>query len=237
MTKPELSIIIPCYNEEKNIEILAKEFSKVIGKKNIELILVNNGSTDSSKEVLKKLEKKYLFLKTVVVKKNIGYGFGIYSGLKNASGEYLCWTHADLQTPPKDVITALEIALKHTNPKNIFVKGKRKGRNIVDIFFTIGMSTFCSVVLGKKLTDINAQPNLFHSSFLKKMVNPPKDFSFDLYALYLAKKQKIAVIRFPVEFGNRLHGKSSWNFSFGSKMKFIKRTIDFTLKLRESMGD
>lgn len=94
------------------------------------------------------------------------------------------------------------------------------------------MSVFETVVLRKLLYDINAQPNLFHRDFLGNTKEPPYDFSFDLYFYYMAKKNRYEIIRFPVLFRKRIHGQSSWNTSIATKLKFIKRTIDFTIKLR-----
>ena len=66
-----LSIVIPCYNESKSLSILLKNFSQKLNRRDIELIVVNNGSTDSTKSILFNLKKKYNFLKTIYVKKNI----------------------------------------------------------------------------------------------------------------------------------------------------------------------
>ena len=121
------------------------------------------------------------------------------------------------------------------NSKKCFVKGKRYGRPISDCFFTLGMSIFETLVLSKLFYDVNAQPNLFHRSFFNKMKNSPKDFSFDLYAYYLAKKERYKIIRFPVFFGRRIHGHSVWNFGFISRARFIKRTIKFTSELKKSL--
>ncbi len=94
------------------------------------------------------------------------------------------------------------------------------------------MSIFETLILRRALYDINAQPNLFHKSFLRFMKNPPIDFSFDLYAYYIAKKENYKVVRFPVYFGKRLYGHSAWDFGLSSKIKFIKRTIKFTFELK-----
>ena len=119
--------------------------------------------------------------------------------------------------------------------ENVFIKGIRFGRPIDDRFFTIGMSIFCSFMLKTILWDINAQPSIFPASFFKKWENPPKDFSLDLYAYYQAKKLGYKIHRFPVQFNKRLHGFSSWNKSFKSKLKFIKRTFMFTMKLSNNI--
>ena len=156
---------MPCYNEEKNIPLILKKFSSVINRDDIEVLLVNNGSTDNSEIVLSELVPNYSFARVVNVKVNQGYGFGITSGLNEAKGEFIGYTHADMQTDPADVLEALEIMEKQINPKNCYIKGDRKGRPLFDQFFTIGMSAFETIYLGKKLWDINAQPNIFHISF------------------------------------------------------------------------
>ena len=230
-----LSIIVPCYNEEKNISLILEKFNEVIKTNDIEVILVNNGSTDNSEQTMNKLLPNYSFARVVNVEINQGYGFGITSGLKEANGEFIGYTHADMQTDPADVFKALDIIQRQDNPKDCYVKGNRKGRAIFDQFFTIGMSGFETIYLGKKLWDINAQPNIFHRSFFEKLTNIPKDFSLDLYFLYKAQKEGLKVIRFDVLFPERIHGTSSWNDGFASKWKFIKRTIDFSFKLKKEL--
>lgn len=227
------SIIVPCYNEAENIPLILKRFSEVVGKRNdIEVILVNNGSTDNSAETLDSLLPDCRFARTAFVEVNQGYGFGILCGLKAAKGDFLGWTHADMQTDPADVIKAINIIIENEYRGNVYVKGSRKGRRFSDTFFTVGMSVFETVYLRTKLNDINAQPNMFSREFFEKWKNPPYDFSLDLYALYMAKKCGCDVIRFPVVFPERIHGQSKWNSGFKSKIKFVKRTVDFSRELK-----
>ena len=152
-----------------------------------------------------------------------------------SGGEYIGWTHGDMQTPPQDVISALEIIEQANSPKDIYIKGRRFGRPLFDRIFTFGMSLFESLYLREKLFDINAQPNIFHRSFYDNWSNPPWDFSLDLYALYLARKNKLKIIRLPVMFEKRLHGESHWNKNLFSKFKFIKRTLDYSFKLKKQL--
>ena len=93
----KLSIVIPCYNEGKNIPLILSRFDEVINRKDIEALLVNNGSTDNSEEVLDELLPKYPFARVVNVQENKGYGYGILTGLREASGTFIGWTHADMQ--------------------------------------------------------------------------------------------------------------------------------------------
>ena len=226
-----LSIVIPCYNEEKNIRELLEKSKRLI-QENIEIIIVNNGSTDNTVFVLNKLIISSDFLKVVHIQKNQGYGFGIYSGLKLAKGKYIGWTHADLQTDLDDIIKVLNFL----NDDKVFIKGIRKGRNIKDRFFTIGMSIFESILLGEFLWDINAQPNIFKRDLFLKYNKPPKDFSFDLYYYFYAVKEKYKIIRINVIFHSRKFGVSSWNNSFRNKLKFIIRTLRYSYQLKKNLS-
>jgi len=86
----KFSIVVPCYNESKNIPVILNRFDAVISRDDIEIILVNNGSTDDSQDVLNDLLEKFTFAKLVNVEKNQGYGFGILSGLPVSQCELPC---------------------------------------------------------------------------------------------------------------------------------------------------
>ena len=224
------SLIIPCYNESKNIIPILEKVKNIFDSKIIELIIVDNGSTDETKTLLLKNLNKYPFARSIKVPINQGYGHGIFEGLKKAKGEIIGWTHADQQTDLKDAIKGFEY-FSNKKMKNLFVKGRRKGRNFFDSFFTFSMSIFASLTLNQFLWDINAQPNIFHKSFLVYLKNPPKDFSFDLYVIFKASKFNKTIIRFPVSFYNRVYGESNWNTNLKSKLKFILRNIKYIFKL------
>ena len=197
------------------------------------MVLVDNGSTDSSPEVLNTLLPKYPFAKTIRVEVNQGYGYGIVQGLKVSTGEFIGWTHADMQTDPADLLKALDIIEKRNYAEELFIKGNRKGRPLFDQFFTSGMSAFETLYMGVKLYDVNAQPNVFSKKFFETWINPPKDFSLDLYALFMAQKSGLHIERFDVMFPKRVHGTSHWNTGLVSKWKFIKRTVGFSRKLKK----
>ena len=228
----DVSLIIPCFNEAKNLPILISRCKDLIEKYPVEIILVDNGSTDNSSMLI----AKYPFIKLVKVKKNEGYGNGILEGLHNASGEILAWTHADLQTDPNDLMRGLELVLASTNPQKLFLKGRRYGRSFFDVIFTFGMSLFETLLLQKLMWDINAQPTIFHKSFFQTWQKPPNDFSLDLYVYFMAKKSKLVIKRFPVKFSKGLHGTSDWNTSLLGKYKFIKRTLSYSFNLKRKLG-
>jgi glycosyltransferase involved in cell wall biosynthesis len=236
----KLSVIIPCYNEEKNIPVIFSKLNVLLedkAKEDCEVILVNNGSTDSSAHVLQaELSKTPYNIRVVNVAQNKGYGYGILQGLEAAQGEFLSWTHADLQTDPSDVFKALDI-YELSPYKPILVKGFRKNRKFSELFFSWGMGLLSSIVLGTRLTEINAQPKLFKKDFYQSIKDKaPFDFSLDLYFLYQAKKHG-KIVDFPVFFLPRLYGEAKGGSGSSLKVRFklIKRTLKYIFELKTKL--
>lgn len=231
-----LSLVIPCFNESKSLPTLIEKCSKLAeDNDDLEIILVDNGSSDSTPEILTQFENNTSGLRSTRVDVNIGYGNGILAGLKVAQGEILGWTHADLQTDPADVIAAIAMYKSSTNASNLFIKGARTGRPLSDVIFTAGMAIFETLFMRSRMWDINAQPTLMPRSLYSAWENPPIDFSLDLYAYYQAKQHKTEIQRIPVHFGARTFGESHWNTSIVAKFKFIRRTLSYSWKLRKDL--
>ncbi|MGL4388145.1 MAG: glycosyltransferase family 2 protein [Brevinema sp.] len=221
-----LSLIIPCYNEVDNLQNLIDKILPLYEQeKDLEVILVNNGSTDKTQEILEQLLPATP-IKSVFVPINKGYGYGILAGLDKAKGDILSWTHADLQTDPLDVLKAYKIYIQSPQT-NLLIKGKRRNRKFLESFFTFGMQCYVNYRLKTNLSDINAQPKLFSSEFFKSIrEKAPYDFSLDLFVLYHAsKKGKIYII--DVDFSERIAGEAKGGGSWSTRIKLIKRTLDY----------
>jgi glycosyltransferase involved in cell wall biosynthesis len=100
MKSIKFSVVVPVYNEEGNLEKLDAEI-KVVMKKlgTFEIIYVNDGSTDSSLDVLKKLKG----VRIINLNRNYGQATALDAGFKAASGEYVVSLDADLQNDPEDI--------------------------------------------------------------------------------------------------------------------------------------
>ena len=230
-----LSLIIPCYNEQDNLLSLFATCAKVANShENIEFVFVDNGSTDNSPNIFAELLQEYSFARMVRVPMNQGYGFGILSGLRVAQGDILAWTHADLQTDPTDALKGMELFISSRHPEQLFVKGRRYGRAPWDVFFTVGMAFFEFFALRTLMWDINAQPTMFHKKFMDSWIDPPHDFSLDLYAYYQAKHKGLTIHRFPVYFGKRAFGEAHLK-DLQSKIRYSKRTINYSCNLRKRL--
>lgn len=237
-----LSIVVPCFNEKENLPKLFSSFYKSIitqpNRPEVEIIFVNNGSTDGSTfefdKLLKDHEKEKIF--TVVhLDNNCGYGGGILKGLEQAKGSTLCWTHADLQTDPNDVFIAYSKYKDASRDatSEILVKGHRKNRPFFDKFFSKGMEVYTNFVLNSSLQEINAQPKLFSKNLFKSFKSQaPQDFSLDLYILLYAVKNNVSILNFPVEFLERQHGESKGGGSLKGKLRLIIRTYRYINQTR-----
>jgi len=104
MINKKISIVIPCYNEGKNIPDTYNELKGVlIGFVNdYELIFVDDGSTDNSREIIRKLSKRDSHVVGIFFSRNFGFSDTAYSaGTEYATGDAVVWVDADLQDPVK----------------------------------------------------------------------------------------------------------------------------------------
>lgn len=204
-----ISLIIPCFNEEKNIPILVKKYRKFLKDKKNELILIDNGSTDNTSEVLQKL-KKNKNIKIAKVKKNIGFGYGLKKGLFKARGNSILCSHADMEIEPKDILRSIKILKNKKNKINnkYFIKGNRVDKiknnwSLIDVFFSFSLTIISTILFRKFLFDIHGQPMLFPRSMIKEIKYFPDDFSIDLALYFHATKKNYKIIRYPLNFNKK----------------------------------
>jgi glycosyltransferase involved in cell wall biosynthesis len=231
MAEPTLSVVLPCYNEAPGLAQILRRFAEVGQDVAYELILVDNGSTDNTAEVLGQLLPSYPFARCVTVTANRGYGDGIFTGLKAARGKTLAWSHADLQTDPQDVFRAFSAYRLATAPEKLVVKGRRHGRRLADCLISRGMEIVALLLLRTWLTEINAQPKVFDARLLEYLTAPPVDFNFDVYVLYQARRHGWRIATIDVDFPPRRHGQSNWAATWRSKRRTILRSMRYMFQL------
>lgn len=239
----DLSIVIPCFNETKNITLVLTQLNELIDKQEyfIEVIVIDGGSTDNTPQELTEFFSTLPdeHFKLILNQERGGYGGDIMKAVSTARGQVLSWTHADLQTDPGDVLKAYEKYLYLTKQnEKIFIKGERKNRRMIEAFFTFGMQIVAFLALKLYLDDINAQPKLFSREFYAAHLREkyPTDFSLDLYALYQAKKNGYQVHTIPVYFKERIHGEAKGGGGgWRMKINLIKRTFKYIFELRKTV--
>lgn len=121
----ELSIIIPVYNELDNVESLYQEIAGVLSTPDysFEVIFVDDGSTDGTKERLNLLAKKHPFIRAICHKKNFGQSAALLSGARAAQYPWLITMDGDGQNDPADIPLLCQ---KLTSEKNVVLGNRQK---------------------------------------------------------------------------------------------------------------
>jgi len=223
MSRGKFGIVIPCFNESGNLIALIEQCERIATSGLFEFVLVNNGSSDNSIEIMN--SKSSANVRIVDLKENLGYGGGILSGLKTLNTDFVGWTHGDLQTDLISTMTALQ------KEEFEFFKGIRLGRSPMEKFLSSGMGLICSIMFRTRLYEINAQPTVMSKVLYDSWRNPPQDFSLDLYATLIAKKKNYKIVRSNFYFSKRRSGESSWNHGFKSRLKMVTRTLKYAAAL------
>lgn len=228
-----LTVVIPCFNEADNLEKLIRDLEVEISKNRFKVVLVDNGSTDHSQDVLARSlgkcnENISKDIRVIHLLKNQNYGGGIKAGIFSCDTEYVGWFHADLQFHASEISKLMTGMRSHAT----LIKGLRQSRSSIERVFTGGMSILSTILFQRFCRDINGQPTLYRRDFLTKCNDAPDDFSLDAYFYLKAVLNRESIIRYPVKMTPRLNGVSSWNVGFKSQLRFSYRMVKALFKIR-----
>ena len=151
----DLSIIVPLYNEENTLEVLFAKIQESLKQINYQIIFINDGSSDSSSKVLKKIYNKDLrHVKVIEFSRNFGKDAAIYAGLKYAKSKYTAIIDADLQQNPKYLYEMYNFLEKNQDYDGASMVIKKRNGNIIK---NIGSKFFYKII--NILSDINFAEN------------------------------------------------------------------------------
>jgi dolichol-phosphate mannosyltransferase len=127
-TPPHLSLVIPCYNEQENVEVLLRRVGESLARtdRGFEVILVDDGSSDQTPALLAAGMKQYPWLRVLRLEKNVGQSGAFEAGFAAARGEIIATIDADLQNDPEELPRLLPML---DDPKVDMVSGWRKDRH------------------------------------------------------------------------------------------------------------
>lgn len=211
----KLSVIIPVFNEEKTILQVIKDVKKK-SIRSLELIVIDDGSTDSTKKILKRHKKKIDHL--IFHKNNLGKGAAIMSGLKKASGKVVIIQDADLEYDPaehKQLITPILDGKADAVYGSRFV-GSKPHRVIYFWHYLANniLTIISNLITNLNLTDMETGFKAFDTQFIKQIELQETGFNFEPeVTLKLAKRKA----RF-YEMGISYHGRT---YQEGKKIQLI----------------
>lgn len=221
----KLSVIIPCYNEAKDIENKTKIVLEKMRSLSLdyEVILVNDGSKDNTKEIISKIEGAISSGYDV----NRGKGGAVKQGILDATGDYVLFMDADLSTDLRAIDTLLPhlgkekfiIGSRHHKESKIPIKQPLKRRFI---------GWCCRRLVNFKFhfhySDTQCGFKCIESNFAKKMVEKQiiNGFAFDVEYLYIAKLNGIKVVQIPI----------IWRDDRGSTVSPLRSSLKFFKDMR-----
>ncbi len=217
----KLSIIIPCYNEEKTLKentSVVLEYLKSHGY-DYEVLLVDDGSKDQTYEVMKSIEG----VVALHYDENHGKGYAVNYGLKHASGDYILFMDEDLSTDLKAIDTVMEYASEYD-----FILGSRHQENSQIItkqpLKRRFMGKVCRVLVNMqfhfKLSDTQCGFKAMNSKMAKQLAARQivEGFAFDVEYLYFVKLNNLKMKVIPVTWKDN----PDTRVGSGSSMTFMK---------------
>jgi len=218
----KISIIIPCYNEEKYISTVLTNINKQRKLFNLEIIVVDDGSKDKTKKILKKYKK--IINKIIIKKENEGKGSAIIQGLNYVRGKYTLIQDADLEYSPLDY-TKIFYPLFKYNADAVY--GSRfisnEARRIIYFKNELAnkfLTWISNIVSGLNLSDIEVGYKVFKTSILKSLNLKEKSFGFEIEATMKLAKNNYKIFEVGISYNGRTYAE-------GKKI----RTIDGILAL------
>lgn len=192
-----ISLIVPAYNEEKIIVKTLKklEFFLKNEKDKWEILIINDGSTDNTLEILENYKPK--FFKIVSYKKNKGKGFAIKKGVEEATKDYICFIDSDLAYS----FDNLKILLSYLENFDVVIGSRNletdNHKNISTLrrIFGKGFNILSNIILGYKIKDTQCGLKAFKKQAAKDLFSKQtlNGWGFDTEILYLAKKKKYKI--------------------------------------------
>lgn len=209
----KISVLVPCYNEEKALPLFYEELVKNINNfpENIEfeILFINDGSKDNTLSVIKDLKEKDSRIHYVSFSRNFGKEAAIFAALENSTGDYVTLMDADLQDPPSLLLDMYKVIVEENYDAVGTRRVDRKGEPIIRSFFAR-----CFYKLINKLTDFEMVDGARDYIFIKRKV---ADAILSLKEYNRYSKGLFSFVGFKVkwiEYQNvkRVAGETKWSF-------------------------
>jgi len=202
----KLSIIIPCFNEDKTIKtIIGKVLQFNLYEK--ELIIVDDCSTDNSQEIITKLAKENSIIKYFFLEKNLGKGAALKKGFKEATGDIILTQDADLEYDPKDYPTLLK-PFEETDADIVygsrFIGGQYVRLHYFWHYLANKILTFVTNILANlNMTDMETGYKVFKRSVIQSINIKEKSFGIEPEITLKLAKKKFIFYEVPVSYKGR----------------------------------
>lgn len=222
----KLSVVIPVYNEKDTLEEIVEKVQTVDIEK--ELLLIDDFSTDGTREIEDKLVKKYKNLKVFKKDQNEGKGAALRTGFQNATGEYVIVQDADLEYDPEDYHSLLTLIERNKNAViygSRFLGAERKSMSLTHTLRNKALTTLTNVLYNTSITDMETCYKLFPREVIQSIEYHSNRFNFEPEITAKILKKGYKIFEVPIKYYGRDwdEGKKiSWKDGFAAIWALIK---------------
>jgi glycosyltransferase involved in cell wall biosynthesis len=223
-----LSIIVPAFNEEKNVPRMVEEITAAADRLNItyEVIFIDDGSKDGTFAALKEARKNHPRIKVIRFRKNFGQTAALSAGFDYARGEIILTIDADLENDPED----MGLLLNKIEEGYDLVSGWRKDRWKKHFFSrrlpSLTANWLISHITKVRLRDYGCTLKAFRRDVIK---NIKLYGEMHRFIPAIAATIGVNIAEVPVNFRPRIHGKSKYGFSRSIRVFLDLLTVKFLL--------
>ncbi len=208
--EPDLSMVIPCYNEEDVVAYTVRRITETFDRAGyrLELVTVDNGSSDGTGSILQSLADARESIVVHRVEVNEGYGHGVISGMSRCTAPWVGYIPADGQVDPEDLVRLYEIAM--LSRQDVVAKVRRRFR--MDGPFrklgSLGFNIFVRVLWPSLVWDINATPKILPRHLFAAMRLKSKGWALDAELMTKASYMGVRTVELNVLSRERCSGTS-----------------------------
>ena len=223
----KVSIVIPCYNEEKTIAETVNELSKLKDRLDLEIIVVDDGSSDGTFHIVSGLSGVRLQRH----EQNKGKGAAVMTGAAMAKGDVIVIQDADMEYDPKEIPALVEPIFR--NECDV-VHGSRFRGKIAGMTFShyVGnrvLSYFTSLFFGAQITDMMTGHKAFKAKVFKDLDLKSRRFDFELEVTVKTLRKGYTIHEVPIAYSKRQFGEAKirWTDGVKSMIQLFKYRIGF----------
>lgn len=214
---PLLSVVIPCYNEKDTIKKILEKVELVKLPQGIEreVIIVDDGSTDGTREVLKQYHTRPNY-QILYHSQNKGKGAALRTGFKVARGDFVVIQDADLEYHPQEIPKLLEALLQHKEKIAVYGSRNLTPNPASTPLYKLGvalLTKFFNLLYQQKITDLYTCYKMFPRKALEEITLKENDFNFEAEVTCQLVKNGYQIKEVPISYVPR-------SFSQGKKIRW-----------------
>lgn len=227
----KVSVIIPCYNEIHTIrEIVAQVVAVNIAS---EIVIVDDGSKDGTRDILPELEQKYAIVRVILHEQNSGKGAAVSTGFKNATGDVFIIQDADLEYDPRDypkLLQPIEENRASVVYGSRFLGGPRKTMFFWNMVANKFLTLVTNVLYNTILSDMETCYKVFRAEVVRNMKIRSRRFDFEPEVTAKVLKKGIRIYEVPISYNGR-------EWAEGKKIKWYDAPIALWTLVRYRFTD